>query len=137
MPLNIASYFKLERFLSLQPAISINTVYFLMIFFSALLIVAIVIKVIVKKTTKDCFYKTLSQKYFVLLLTMSLIGIFLTWFRYERVYLLSARFLLLIWFVTFITWLVYILKYQIKVVPQERIKLQKTREFNKYLPKHK
>ncbi len=137
MPLNIASYFKLERFLSLQPAISTNTVYFLMIFFSALLIMAIIIKVITIKTTKDCFYKTLSQKYFVLLLTMSLIGIFLTWFRYERVYLLSARFLLLVWFVTFIAWLVYILKYQIKVVPQEREKLQKTIEFNKYLPKRK
>lgn len=137
MPLNLVSYFKLERFLSLQPAISVTTVYFLLVIFAALLLAALVLKVLHHRTKKDCFHKTLLEKYMVMLMTMSMIGLFLTWFRYERAYLLSARFLLLIWFIGFMVWLFFIVKYQFKIMPQERAKLQKTQEFNKYLPKRK
>ncbi|PJE58079.1 MAG: hypothetical protein COU81_02660 [Candidatus Portnoybacteria bacterium CG10_big_fil_rev_8_21_14_0_10_36_7] len=137
MPFNITSYFKLERFLSLQPAIALSTIYFLVAIFGGLLIMALIIKLTKKITHQDSFFKKLLQKYFVMLMTMSLLGLMLTWFRYERVYILSARFLLLVWFLGMAVWLVYILKYQFKVMPQERIKLQKTQEFNKYLPKRK
>ena len=68
---------------------------------------------------------------------MGLIGEVIVWFRYERVYVLSARFWLLVWLIGLVVWLAFILKYQLKVIPQARAKLQKTQDFNKYLPKKK
>lgn len=137
MPLNFASFFKLERFFHLQPAISLSTVYFLLVFFGILFVLAIGFKIAQRISKQDCLYKTLLQKYFVMLMVMSVMGFFLVWFRYERAYFLSARFWLLVWFVGLIVWLVFVLKYQLKVLPESRKKLQKTKEFNKYLPKKK
>lgn len=137
MPFDLTNFFKLERFFSLQPAIALATVYFLLKIFGALLVLALIIKIISKITKGDSFSKQLWHKYFVFLLTMSLSGLFLVWFRYERAYFLSARFWLLVWLIGFIVWLFYILKYQFKVMPQARAQLQKTQEFNKYLPKRK
>ncbi|MDO8669626.1 MAG: hypothetical protein Q7K65_05010 [Candidatus Buchananbacteria bacterium] len=139
MPFNFdfSRFFNSSRFFDFQPAISLDTVYFLLELFGVLLILAAVVKAIQKFSQRDSFYKTLLQKYFIMLTTMSVIGFFLTWFRYERAYLLSARFWLLVWLIGTVVWLAFILKYQIKVMPQAREKLQKTREFNKYLPKKK
>ncbi len=137
MPFNLASFLKLERFLDLRPAISLTSVYFLLEVFGALVVLAILIRIIQKVSQKDSFYKSLLQKYFVMFLTMGLAGLFLVWFRYERAYFLSARFWLLVWLIGLVVWLVFVLKYQFKVVPQAREKLQKTKEFNKYLPKKK
>ncbi|NCN07744.1 protein BatD [Candidatus Falkowbacteria bacterium] len=137
MPLNFVKFFTPERFFHLQPAVSLNTVYFLLVVFGILLGLAIGVKIAKKKTQKDTFYKILLQKYFVMLMTTSVIGLFLVWFRYERAFFLSARFWLLVWFIGFVAWLVVILKYQFKVIPEAREKLQKTQEFNKYLPKKK
>lgn len=137
MPLNLVSFFKLERFFHLQPAISLTTVYFLLEVFGVLFLLAILIKIIQITSKQDSFFKNLLQKYFVMLSTMSVIGFILVWFRYERAYFLSARFWLLVWFIGLVIWLYFILKYQIKTIPQARQQLQKTKEFNKYLPKKK
>lgn len=137
MPLNLIKFFSPERFFHLQPAIAMSTVYFLCGFFGVLLVLAIGLKITMRISHRDCFYHTLLQKYFVMLITMSSLGFFLTWFRYERAYFISARFWLFVWLVAIIYWLIVILKYQFKVIPEARKKLQKTKEFNKYLPKKK
>ena len=137
LPLDFTNFFKLERFLNLRPAIQLNTVYFLLVVFGAVLVAAIIFKIIQKVTSGDSFYKSLLQKYFVVFLTLGLIGLALTWFRYERVYVLSARFWLLVWLIGLVVWLAFVLKYQLKTVPRARTKLQKSKEFNKYLPKKK
>lgn len=137
MPLDFTSFFKLERFFNLRPAIQLNTVYFLLAVFGLALLVAVILKIIQKTTHGDSFRKNLLQKYFTVFLTMGLIGEVLVWFRYERVYFLSARFWLVVWLIALITWLAWVLKYQLKTIPQSRANLQKTQEFNKYLPKKK
>lgn len=137
MPLNFVKFFTPDRLFHLQPAIAISTVYFLLIFFGILLVSAIFIKIAMKINHRDCFHHTLLQKYFIMIATMSSLGFILTWFRYERAYFLSARFWLFVWFIGIIYWLVIILRYQFKVMPAARKKLQKTKEFNKYLPKKK
>ena len=137
MPLDLVSFFKLERFFNLRPAIQPNTVYFLLAVFGIVILIAIIFKVIQKTIKGDTFNKNLLQKYFVAFLTMGLIGEVMVWFRYERVYFLSARFWLLVWLIILIIWLAFILKYQLKIIPKFRTDLQKTKEFNKYLPKKK
>ena len=137
MPLNFQKFFNLARLTDLRPAIALNTVYFLLAVFGLMAIAGIVLKLIQKNKKFDAFAKRLLEKYFVMLTTMGSLGILLTWFRYERAYILSARFLLLVWFAGLVVWLVFVLKYQFKTIPQARADLQKTQEFKKYLPKRK
>ena len=137
MPLNLFRFVDLKRLFHLQPSIAMTTIYFLLVIFGAMLITAIIVKIWQKKNSGDGFAKKLLQKYSVMLTTLGIIGMVLVWFRYERVHVLSARFWLLIWFIGLVTWLVFIFKYQIKVIPKSRLELQKTKEFNKYLPKKK
>ena len=137
MPLDLTNFFKLERFFSLQPSIALNTVYFLLAIFGAVIIAGIFFKVIQKIGRGDSFSKKLWQKYHLMFLTLGVIGVILTWFRYERVYVLSARFWLLVWLLGLVFWLALILKYQIKNIPPAREKSQRTNDFNKYLPKKK
>ena len=137
MPLDIAKFFNLPRLLDLRPAIALNTVYFLLAVFAVLIIIATIIKIIKKTNKGDGFRQKLLEKYSVALFWLGVFGLILTWFRYERVNILSARFWLLVWFVGLIVWLAFVLKYQFKTVPAARQQLQKTQEFKKYLPKKK
>lgn len=137
MPLNIADFFDPQRLFAFQPAISITTVYFLLIVFGAMVVAASIVKLLQILSKGDAFSKRLLQRYFVMSMTMGLLGILLTWFRYERANLLSMRLWLLIWFIITVAWFIYILVYQIKIIPKSREALQKTRDFNKYLPKRK
>jgi len=137
MPLNVAKFFDPSRLFHLQPAIALSTIYFLLVAFGILVIASIVVKFLKKNGNGDNFLKNLYEKYFSVFLTMGIIGLVLTWFRYERVYVFSARFWLLLWFIGLVSWLTIIFRYQFKTIPQLREKKQKTREFNKYLPKKK
>lgn len=137
MPLNLVKFFTPSRLFHMQPAIASSTVHFLLAIFGAMLIAAIITKIWKKKNGGDGFVRNLLERYAVMLTTLGLIGIVLTWFRYERVYIFSSRLWLLVWFVGLVTWFTYILKYQLKVIPESREKLQKSKEFNKYLPKKK
>ena len=62
-----------------------------------------------------------------------IIGLFLTFFNYEMVPFLSARFWFLLWGIGILVWLFFIYKMIIKI-PQKKALLEKEREFKKYVP---
>jgi hypothetical protein len=72
-----------------------------------------------------------------LLVTVGLLGLLLTALRYESIYILGSRILLLILFLVWLVWLVSILIYFIKDYPAELKKIENYRKFQSYLPKPK
>ena len=140
MPLNIIKFFKPSYLFEMQPSINISTVYFLLVIFGALVLIGILIKIVHLAKKRENFASRLLNMYFALFLTMGLVGGILVWFRYERAYFLAGRFMLLVWLICFLGWLVFILRYQYKVVPKAKKQMEEKQMFNKYLPgtqKHK
>ena len=137
MPLNFVKFFTPSYFLDLRPVIDPGTLKFLMIGFGIMAVAGVVLKIIVQVKKFDHYQKNIFNKYFQLLLTVGLLGEFYVWCRYELAYFFSARFWLVVLAATLAIWLYYILKYQIKVVPQARVQAERTKIFNQYLPKKK
>ena len=137
MPLNVIKFFNPSRLFHMRPSIDEGTIYFLLIVFGALIIAAIIVKIIQSVKKQEQFLNKLYSKYFYCLLVMGVLGEIAVWFRIERVNILSARYWLLIWFVGLVIWLYYVLKYQFKVVPKAREQLTQRQTFDQYLPKKK
>jgi len=68
---------------------------------------------------------------------MACLEILYYFFRYERVMLLSSRFWMLLWLITFLTWGGFILYYRFKKIPQIMSEKVQKNDFEKYLPKKK
>lgn len=100
-------------------------------------VAGIVIKVVQKIKKMESFEGKLLHKYFSCFLVMGLVGLLLTWLRYETAYILASRVWLLIWLIVLLIWLVMIVKYQYKVVPLAKKQLEEKKIFSKYLPKKK
>jgi hypothetical protein len=87
---------------------------------------------IVKKSKNGPFYKIFSR-----LSTFSLsnffIGLFLSFFSYELIPVLSSRFWYLLWILGMITWLIFI-ALEIKKIPDKKRKIAEEKEFRKYIP---
>ncbi len=62
------------------------------------------------------------------------IGLFITFLRYERAPYIGMRFWTLAWLIFNIIWLFFVLKYLIKDVPKLKAEREKRKEFEKYLP---
>lgn len=70
-------------------------------------------------------------------LTWAILGLFWTFFTYERINLFGSRFWLLIGFIVAVVWLVFIILYRLRVAPKLQKQDQERAEFEKYLPKKK
>ena len=66
-------------------------------------------------------------------LTNFILGLFLLFFAYETLVVLSMRFLFLLWFLEIIVWLGFIFKNLTKI-PEIREKMKEEEEFKKYIP---
>ncbi|MFA5029878.1 MAG: hypothetical protein WC518_04080 [Patescibacteria group bacterium] len=137
LPLNIFRFFDPERLFYLKAGIALSTVYFLLALFGVLVLAGLVVEVIRKLKPRENFINKLFKLYSTWLLTLGLLGAALVWFRYERVFILAARFWLLLWLIVLVIWLVFIWRYQFKVVPQARKQSEFRKIFNKYLPRKK
>jgi len=62
-----------------------------------------------------------------------IIGLFLLFFAYETLVVLSIRFFFLLWFLSMLIWLRFIVGDFIKI-PELREKLKKEAEYKKYIP---
>lgn len=63
-----------------------------------------------------------------------IIGLLITFFRYERVAYLGMRFWTIIWLLFIFGWFILILKYFLKDVPKLKKEKERKKEFEKYLP---
>ena len=72
-----------------------------------------------------------------MLITIGLVGLLLLFFRYENVYFLSGRFLLLFLVVALLVWLGFIVYYGIRKFPLEITDYKDFLRKEKYIPKSK
>jgi len=103
----------------------------LLLGFVILLVVLAIVFSLAKKRNK--LYKRVYQKLYDFSFTNVIIGIFFIFFHHEHVPFFSARFWLALWLIGMIVWLVFTLK-GLKKIPERKKELEKTKEFNKYIP---
>lgn len=134
---SLKNIFSFSRTVDWRPSVSKEALLFFLFAFTVVLAIAIILKIREKRKKPAGFEKKLAKKYFNLFLTISLLGFFWTWCRYEKVLYLSARIWLWALILVFLSWLVWIIRYQIKTAPEARKRLEQKQIFEKYLPKKK
>ena len=105
----------------------------LAVIFLLCIALAIISKIVAKKTNDGLKLKAYRQV-FSLFLTMGILGIVYLFFAWQAVTLLASRFWLLIWVVVVAVWLGFIAKYFFLDIPKTRTKIDKKKNFNKYIP---
>lgn len=111
------------------------TVFSLKIILSLILLLIILAFVsgLGKKRWIKSLFAGLWHSLYYFFLTNAIIGLILIFFNYEMVPFLSARFWFLLWGISIVIWLFFIYKIIIKI-PQKKARLEKEKEFKKYLP---
>lgn len=138
--MDINRFFSLLYWFSLEPqVVSLRGTIILTSFFSFFIVLKILGKMIYLRYKKDLSApeKHLLAKIESMLLTMGFAGLAWTFFAYEALPLLSARFWFLVWVVSFVIWGYLILRYALVQFPIQLAALKEKERFSKYLPKKK
>jgi len=101
--------------------------------FIFLLIILSIASGIIKKRWSKSLYSSFWSGLYTFFLTNAIIGLALTFFNYEMVPFLSSRFWFLLWAIGTLVWLFFIYRIIVKI-PEKRERLEKEKEFNKYIP---
>ncbi len=101
--------------------------------FIFLLIILLIISGVIKKRWSNSLYSSFWNSVYTFFLTNAIIGLFLVFFNYEMVPFLSARFWFLLWAISILVWVFFICRIIIKI-PEKRARLEKEKEFKKYIP---
>jgi len=99
--------------------------------FLIILIITFVIFLFLQK--KKTIYRNLFRRLGNFSIANVIIGSIIMFFIYESVPLLSARFWILLWVISMIAWLAFILK-RLKEIPKRKEELEKEKEFKRYIP---
>ena|SRR3990167_3317889 len=118
---------------NLRPGAFIGLSLKIVLGFIALLIILTIVSGLIKRKWSKSLYACFWSSLYVFFLTNVVIGLLLTFFNYEMVPFLSARFWFLLWAIGMLVWLFFIYKIMIKI-PQKKALLEKEREFKKYIP---
>jgi len=95
------------------------------------LIITIVVR---KKKKEDPWVARGFQKISSWCLSMGIAGLVIFFFSFERLPFLSMRIWFVAWLIGAIVWAVFIVKYFIKTVPQEKRKIKDKENLQKYIP---
>ncbi len=94
-------------------------------------VLAFLIKIL--KGNKRGLYYKIWQNLLSFFLTNFFIGLVLLFFSYESIPFLAARIWLLVWLLSMLAWLGFIIKFLLKI-PNIKQEKSKEREYNKYIP---
>lgn len=129
----MGNFLTLNFWFSLRPGVFVGLSLKIILGFIFLLIVLAFASGIGKKRWVKSLYAGLWRGLYYFFLTNATIGLILTFFNYEMVPFLSARFWFLLWVASMVIWLVFIYRAIIKI-PQKKARLEKEKEFKKYIP---
>lgn len=129
----MGNFLTLNFWFNLRPGVFIGLSLKIILGLILLLIVLAVVTGVGKKRWAKGLYSGLWNSLYYFFLTNAIVGLVLTFFNYERVPFLSARFWFLLWGTCVIVWLFFIYKIIIRI-PQRKARLEKEKEFNKYIP---
>lgn len=99
------------------------------------LAVGIAMRVLAKRLEDEAFWGKAAPKFGTALISMSILGFIHLWIAYEQVYLLGARFWLLVWALALGAWLIKDVHYTLKVLPKLEEEYEEKMRIAKYLPK--
>ncbi|MFA5048028.1 MAG: hypothetical protein WC516_03275 [Patescibacteria group bacterium] len=105
--------------------------------FVLLLVVGLVLRLIAWRKKTDRLLANLWRRYADCLIAMGILGLIMAVCYYELVPILSARLLWVFWLIAIIWWLLRIVNYQYKKMPQTRQQLEQKKLLTKYLPNKK
>lgn len=106
-------------------------------FFLLLILVGVVCRIVLMQSSKDRYLKLIGKRLITCGLTMGIIGVVLFFFSYEGIQLFGARFWYLVWVIVFIAWVIVLVKFAMKEVPDMRNKDVKQHAKSKYIPGRK
>jgi len=129
----MGNFLTLNFWFSLRPGVFAGSSLKIVLGFIFLLIIMTMVTGVGKRKWAKSLYAGLWQSLYLFFLTNAIIGLILTFFNYEMVPFLSARFWFLLWAVGLIIWLVFIYRAIVKI-PQRKARLEKEKEFKKYIP---
>lgn len=130
-------FFNLTYLFDLRPYTYPSTINLMIGFFGLMVVLGIALNLYRRFKSETKTEKKLLDKYTSLFFSLGLIGLAMTWFRYERINLLSGRFWLVIWLAVAGIWLYRIVNYQFKVIPKIRKDAENRQLLQKYLPRKK
>lgn len=109
----------------------------LVVFFLLIIIGKIALRIYASKMKRELTKadKKLYDLIQSLLLTMGSLGIMWTFFAYEGIPILAARFWFLLWLLGLIIWIYAILRYYLLEYTNFKVKLAERERLEKYLPK--
>lgn len=108
-----------------------NALLILTIILALFLAVAIIFNF--PKFKKRNLYFKIWRRISIFSITNFIVGLFLLFFAYEALVVLSMRFLFLLWFLEAIIWGVFIIL-NLRKIPDIKEKIRKEEEFKKYIP---
>jgi hypothetical protein len=129
----MGNFLTLSFWFSLRPGVFIGSTFKVIAGFVILLMVFALIAGFGKKKWSKSLYAVLWSNLYYFFLTNAVIGLVLIFFNYETVPFLSARFWFLLWAISLMIWLFFIYKVIVKI-PQRKARLEKEKEFKKYIP---
>ena len=88
---------------------------------------------ILKSRFKKYIYGRLLNSLYSFFLANAIIGLLLLFFTYELIPFLSSHFWLLVWGISMLVWLGFIIK-KLLDIPKRKEELSKEKEFKKYIP---
>lgn len=130
-------FFTPSYFLNMQPFTASATIRIMVITGIIMLIPAAVAKFYTVKGKFPGYQKKLLNDVAAWFFTFAVLDLLWTWFKFENVAYLSARFWSVIFLVIGIWWAYRIFRYWRKVAPQAEKQSQKHQQYLKYLPKKK
>ena len=132
--LKISAFFAPSRLFEVTPA-PIGKYLYLAIFFGVCVVVAIILKIMVKKFSPE--YRRLIKKLIPALWIPGGVGLILIFMRWQSMPYFGSRFILIVLIVLMLIWFEQIIWYQLIEVPRI-IKLKQEKEkLYKYLPRKK
>ncbi|MBI5022990.1 MAG: hypothetical protein HZC05_02395 [Candidatus Magasanikbacteria bacterium] len=105
-----------------------------LVFFVLMLAAVVVLAILSQKEKFGAYLKRLFAKIASLFGWMGVTAFILLFFRYEATPFLARRFWYAFWFIGLVVWVVYILRYWYKQVPQKRQRQAEKERLKKYLP---
>ena len=100
---------------------------------SILVFIAIIFLFTIVKKRKNNIYFKVWRGLNSFAITNLIIALFLLFFEYEEVYIFSARFWLLLWIISMLAWIVFIIR-DYRKIPEIKKEHAKNQEFKKYIP---
>ncbi len=131
---SLSNIFTIQYWFGQVPFLGKPALWVMVILFGAMLIGGVILNTLSKGPKYNKPIGKGLKKIAKMLGVMGLVAFILLFFRYEFVAILSRRFMFGLWFIGLAVWIVFIVRYFLKVVPKQMADKMEQERIRKYLP---